>query len=77
MGACLRGDTTPYPPGEEPAGYKPPTPYPVEVPKLQNVDYIEMVPYLHAGWQEHDQRIASLEAGIDELRAHMAALKGN
>lgn len=70
----LVGDTTPYAPGTEPEGYEPPELVDREMPVLQNVDYIGMAPFLHAGWRSHDSRIASLEMERDMLRAEMQAL---
>lgn len=57
----LVGDTTPYAPGEAPLGWKAPSMDKQEVPLLQNVNYIGLVPYLCAGWQQSDSRIRSLE----------------
>lgn len=65
--SVLKGDTTPYFPGTEPEGYEPPLLVDVEVPELQNVDYIGMGPFLHAGWIEHDNRIKELERKIEQL----------
>lgn len=70
----LVGDTTPYAPGTEPEGYEPPELVDREVPVLQNVDYIGMAPYLHAGWHHHDARITALELERDALRAEVQAL---
>lgn len=67
--SVLQGDTTPYFPGTEPEGYQPPVVVDIEVPDLQNVDYIGMGPFLHAGWIEHDNRIKELERKIEELTA--------
>lgn len=67
--SVLQGDTTPYLPGTEPEGYQPPVVVDIEVPDLQNVDYIGMGPFLHAGWIEHDNRIKELERKIEELTA--------
>lgn len=68
------GDTTPYAPGEEPVGYVPPRQELKEVPVLQSVNYVGMVPYLHAGWMEHDHRIAALENDRNEMLATIAEL---
>ncbi len=68
------GDTTPYAPGEEPVGYVPPRQELKEVPVLQSVNYVGMVPYLHAGWMEHDRRIAALENDRNEMLATIADL---
>ncbi|MET0934962.1 MAG: tail fiber domain-containing protein [Luteibacter sp.] len=68
------GDLTPYLPGEEPEGWVEPTPYPVKAPVLQSVDYVALGPYLTAAWQEHDDRIAALEADNGELRSALTAL---
>ncbi|MDF4024144.1 hypothetical protein P3W24_04055 [Luteibacter sp. PPL201] len=59
-----QGDTTPYPPGEEPEDWVPPVQVTVETPVLQSVNYDRQVVYLTAGWQEHDQRIADLESKL-------------
>lgn len=67
--SVLQGDTTPYFPGTEPEGYQPPVVVDIEVPDLQNVDYIGMGPFIHAGWIEHDNRIKELERRIEELTA--------
>lgn len=67
--SVLQGDTTPYFPGTEPEGYQSPVVVDIEVPDLQNVDYIGMGPFLHAGWIEHDNRIKELERKIEELTA--------
>lgn len=70
-----QGDTTPYPPGEEPDGWVPPVAVPVEVPVLQNVNYAGEVPYLTAGWQQHDRRIKDLEAKLQAALERIAALE--
>ncbi|HEL3014797.1 TPA: hypothetical protein UN285_000584 [Stenotrophomonas maltophilia] len=70
----LVGDATPYAPGEEPVGYVPPRQELKEVPVLQSVNYVGMVPYLHAGWIEHDHRIAALENERNEMLATIAGL---
>jgi len=66
--ARLEGDTTPYEPGTEPAGYTPPVSVEHDEPVLQNVNYIGAVPYLIAAWKHSDEllqqalaRIAALE----------------
>lgn len=68
------GDTTPYAPGEEPPDYVPPRQELRAVPALQRVNYIGMVPYLHAGWIHHDIRVAALETEREELKSTVAAL---
>lgn len=68
------GDATPYAPGEEPVGYVPPRQELKEVPVLQSVNYVGMVPYLHAGWMEHDNRVAALENDRNEMLATIAEL---
>jgi len=68
------GDTTPYAPGEEPVGYVPPRQELKDVPVLQSVNYVGMVPYLHAGWMEHDNRVAALEKDRNEMLATIAGL---
>lgn len=71
------GDTTPYFPGEEPNGYIPPHIEMVEVPVLQNVNYIGMIPYLTAGWQHSDTRISELETKNAELASRILALEAS
>ncbi|WP_367345747.1 tail fiber domain-containing protein [Stenotrophomonas bentonitica] len=69
------GDTRPFPPGEEPEDYVPPTMEKRTVPKLQNVNYAGSAPYLMAAWQEHDGRIERLEAALSAALDRIAALE--
>lgn len=71
----LVGDTTPYAPGTEPEGYIPPHLEQRETAVLQNVNYIGMGPFLHAGWIEHDARIAALEADHKHLLGIISSLE--
>lgn len=68
------GDTTPYAPGEEPPDYVQPRQELRSVAALQSVNYIGMVPYIHAGWIQHDRRIDVLEAERDELKLALSGL---
>ncbi|GAA0911018.1 hypothetical protein GCM10009552_23870 [Rothia nasimurium] len=68
------GDTTPYLPGMEPSDYTPPHQESRQMPLLQNVNYVGLVPYLIAGWQHSDQRLGALEAEIGALRTQVEAL---
>lgn len=72
----MQGDTTPYEPGMEPKGYEPPVAVERQVPKLQNVNYAGMAPYLAAAWQHSDARISELERERDELLQRVEALAG-
>ena len=64
----VEGDKTPYKPGTEPEGYIPPVTVQKEVPDLQSVNYIGMVPYMVAAMQE-------MKRQIDELKAELESLK--
>lgn len=70
----MEGDTIPYGPGMEPDDYVPPVPVQRQVPKLQNVNYAGMSPYLAAGWQEHDSRLYALEEEIINLKSVISNL---
>lgn len=70
-----QGDTTPYPPGEEPDGWVPPVAVTVQTPKLQSLNYDRKVVYLTAGWQQHDRRIADLEAKLQAALDRINALE--
>ncbi len=72
----MEGDTTPYQPGMEPMGYVPPVPVERVVPKLQNVNYAGMAPYLAAAWQHSDARIGELERERDQLLQRVKVLAG-
>ncbi|MGO4701706.1 tail fiber domain-containing protein [Dyella sp. 2RAB6] len=63
----LKGDTTPYMPGTEPAGYKPPTQVAYEEPALQNVNYVGLVPYVIAAWKHTDDLLQEAMARIAAL----------
>jgi hypothetical protein len=65
--ALMVGDTTPYEPGAEPAGYTPPVSVEREEPVLQNVNYIGTVPYLIAAWQHTDELLRQAMARIAAL----------
>ncbi|MBT2116421.1 hypothetical protein KK141_13910 [Dyella sp. LX-66] len=73
----LEGDTTPYEPGTEPAGYAPPTAVEREEPVLQNVNYIGAVPYLIAAWKHTDDLLQQAIARIAALEQRFQAAADN
>lgn len=68
------GDTTPYLPGREPAGWRAPRVEHRNVPELQNVNYIGLIPYLCAGWKHLDRRIQDLERSLESAMKRIAAM---
>jgi len=63
----LEGDTTPYEPGTEPVGYKPPTQVAYDEPVLQNVNYVGLLPYVIAAWKHTDDLLQRAMARIAVL----------
>lgn len=63
----LEGDTTPYEPGTEPAGYTPPTQVAYDEPLLQNVNYVGLLPYVIAAWKHTDELLQQAMARIAAL----------
>ena len=71
----VTGDATPYQAGQEPESWSAPQVESRNVPELQNVNYIGLVPYLCAGWQQLDRRIQDLEQKLASVMDRMAAMQ--
>jgi hypothetical protein len=62
------GDTTAYPPGEEPEGYEPPHEIEELVPDVQSVNYVGMVAYLTSAVQALNDKLEGQAAEIERLK---------